>query len=69
MSVSWRAVADARMAPLAVVEDLDVLEECGFGLAPCGESGSMHELGFERTEEAFHGSVVEAIPLSAYRGH
>jgi hypothetical protein len=63
----WRSVADARVAPLAAVEDLDIFEERGSGLAPCGESGSVHELGFERAEEALHRGIVEAIPLTAHR--
>ena len=56
------------MAPLAIVEDLDVLKECGSGLTPCSEPGSMHELSFERAEEALHGSIVETIALSAHGG-
>ncbi len=64
----WCAVADARVSPLAIVEDLDVLEECGSGFTSGGEPGSMHELGFKRAEEALHGSIVQAIALSAHGG-
>ena len=53
------------MVPLAIVEDLDRLEECGSGLMACREPGSMLDLGFERAEEALHGSIVEAMALSA----
>ena len=54
------------MTSLSIVEDLDVLEECGSGLSPHGEPGSMHELGFERAEEAFHRRVVQAISLTTH---
>ena len=53
---------------MAVVEDLDVFEERGSGLTACGEPGSVHELGFERAEEALHGGIIETISLSAHRG-
>ena len=42
-----RTVADARVAPLSIVEDLDILEQRGPGLAPGGELVPVHELGFE----------------------
>ena len=51
---------------MAIIENLDVFEERGFGLAPRGEPGSMLDLGFERAEEALHGSVALAIALSAH---
>ena len=62
----WRFVADAQVASLAIVEDLDGLEERGSGLAPGGEPGSVHEFGFERAEEALHRCVVQAISLTAH---
>ena len=54
------------MSPLAIIEDLDVFEERGSGLTLGGEPGSVHELGFKRTEEALHRGIVEAITLTAH---
>jgi hypothetical protein len=45
---------DVRMASLAIVEDLDGLEECFSWFASCGEPRSVQELVVERAEEDLH---------------
>ena len=62
----WRLVADTRVSPLAVVEDLDEFEGRSSDLTAGGEPGSVHEFGFERTEGALHRGIVEAITLTAH---
>ena len=51
---------------MEVVEDLDGLEGRCPDLTSCGEPGSVHELGFERTEETLHRGIAEAITLTAH---
>jgi len=62
------AVSDAGVAPLSVVENLDVFEECRLCLVPRPELCSVNHFGFQRAEEALHRGVVEAVPLAAHRG-
>lgn len=55
------------MAPLAVVEDLDVLLDCRFGVGPCGVPLMMNHLVFQAAPEALHRRVVVAVPLARHR--
>ena len=57
--VGWREVAEGGMAALAVVEDLDVLEDGGPGLLPGGPGLAVQQLGLEGGEEAL-GDGVDA---------
>ena len=50
----------------AIVEGLDVLEDCPPRGLPGREAGAVDELGLERAEEAFHRRVVEAVALAAH---
>jgi hypothetical protein len=58
--VGWREVAEGGMAALAVVEDLDVLEDSGPGLLPGGPVLAVEQLGLEGGEEALGDGVVPA---------
>src|SRR5688500_8209655 len=58
--VGWREVAEGGMAALAVVEDLDVLEDSGSGLLPGGPGLAVQQLGLEGGEEALSDRVVPA---------
>src|SRR5688500_13056562 len=58
--VGWREVAEGGMAALAVVEDLDVLEDSGSGLLPGGPGLAVQQLGVEGGEEALSDRVVPA---------
>lgn len=55
------------MAPLAVVEDLDVLLDCRFGVGPCGVPLMINHLVFQAAPEALHRRVVVAVPLARHR--
>ena len=68
LCLCWGAVADAGVAALAVVEDLNVLEELRPGLLPGLEPRAMDHFGLEGAEEAFHRRVVQAIAFAAHRG-
>ena len=59
-------VAEGGMAPAAVVEGLDVLEDRGPGLAAGDVVGAVNELRFEGREEALGDSAVPAVALSRY---
>src|SRR5712691_2754598 len=61
------AVADARMEPAAVVEDLDELEHGGARGGPSREPVPVHELALERCEEALRGSVVQCVADRSHR--
>src|SRR5258708_7000450 len=54
------------MAPTAVVEGLDVLEDGGPRLASTNVVSAMDELGLERREEAFGDGVVPAIAFATH---
>jgi len=55
------------MAPPPVVKNLDVFEERGARFLAGSEAGPMNHLGLQRSEEAFHRSVVQAIAPPAHR--
>ena len=56
-----RQVAQARVASLAVVKDLDPLGNGGLGFSAGGEAPVMDELGLEAAPEALHRGVVVAV--------
>lgn len=68
--LNWRLVAKRRMLPLAVVEDLDVLEAGGLHVSMSGIANAMHPLVLEAVEPALRRRVIPAVSLSAHRaGH
>lgn len=52
------------MAPLAVVEYLDVLSDGSFSLCPGRVTAVMYQFVLEASPEAFHRRVVIAVPLA-----
>jgi len=50
---NWRPIAEAAVQPLAVVEDLNVVEQLVPGFVMVGEAFVVRELLLERTKEAF----------------
>ncbi len=50
------------MSSFAVVEDLHIIEQAGFGLLMCQIFFPMHLLLFERGKEAFHRCIVPVLP-------
>src|SRR5262249_31753152 len=61
-------VADRGVAPAAIVEPLDELEERQAGLCLCLEATAGEELAFECGEEAFAHRVVVGVADRAHRG-
>ena len=57
------------MAPSWVVEAVDVLEDSGSCLLPCGPCLSPEHFGLQALEEGLHSCVVEAISLAGHGGH
>lgn len=56
----WRAIAEGRAPPLAIVEDLTVVEERGSGLGMRGKGGLREQLALQGGKEAL-GHVERAI--------
>src|SRR6266571_6865945 len=63
----WRYVAKARVAPLAVVEDFDVLVDRCFRIGPCCIPLMMNHFVLQAAPEALHRRVVVAVPLARHR--
>ena len=57
------------MAPSWVVEAVDVLEDSGSCLPPCGPYLSPEHFGLQVLEEGLHSCIVEAIFLAGHGGH
>ncbi len=57
------------MAPLSVIEDLDIAEDRCACLVACFEPGAVDAFCFERPEPAFHGRVVVTVALGAHGGN
>ena len=58
---SGRNIAEARVAPLAVVKALDVFLYSGLCIGPGGVTLMMYQLVLEASPEAFHRGVVIAV--------
>ncbi len=56
------------MAPLPIIEHLDILEDVLCRLAPRRALPMVHELALQRPEETFHAGVVPAIAFAAHAG-
>lgn len=54
------------MEALAIVEDLEVVEQRRPGLVASAVTSLVDVLDLERGEQAFHGRVVEAIAFAAH---
>ncbi len=54
------------MSSFAVVEDLHIIEQAGFGLLMCQIFFPMHLLLFERGKEALHRGIVPAVATAAH---
>ncbi len=61
-----RFVINRRMAALAVVKHLYVIEDRGPGLLARVESGVMDQFLFQRGKKTLHGSIVETLSFSAH---
>src|SRR5471030_118486 len=57
-----RDIAEARVAPLAVVKAFDVFLYCCFRVSPGRVALMVHQLVFQAAPEALHGRVVVAVP-------
>ena len=55
------------MASVAVVEDLDVVEDLGAQFGLRGPGAAVDELLLQRGEEALGDGVIEAVALAAHR--
>ena len=54
------------MEALAIVEDLEIVEQRCLGLVAGALVGLVDLLDLERGEQAFHGRVVQAVPAPAH---
>jgi hypothetical protein len=66
----WRAIPEAGVPPLSVIEDLDVLRD----LAPCLLTGLVvpviHQFVLQRAPKTFHRSIIVAVTSPTHgRGH
>ena len=61
-------VAKSRVEASSVVEALDVIEDCGGGVATKGRSYAVDQLVFERAPERFHSGVIVAVTPAAHGG-
>ncbi|SPP66129.1 hypothetical protein NITLEN_50169 [Nitrospira lenta] len=65
-----RAIPQSRMAPLTVVEDLNVLRDLPSGLFPRSIAPVMYQFVLQRAPNTFHRGIVVAIAsLTHGRGH
>src|SRR5262249_22459780 len=62
-------VTNRGMAPLAIVEDVDVLPDCYSGCRPRLIDLMVDELSFESAEEALGNGVVPAVAFAAHARH
>ena len=56
------------MAPLPMIEHLDILKDVLCRLAPRRVLSMVHEFTLQRPEETFHAGVVPAIAFAAHAG-
>src|SRR3954452_19768507 len=60
-------IAQGRVPPLAIVENLNVLENVSPGFVAGQVVAMIDQLGFQCVEEAFHRRVIPAVSLAASR--
>jgi len=56
------------VAPLPIIEHLDILKDVLCRLAPRRVLSMVHEFTLQRPEETFHAGVVPAIACAAHAG-
>ena len=56
------------MKSLAIVKDLDVIEDLGSGVGSGGEVEAVDQLQFEGAPEAFHGGIVITVAAATHGG-
>ena len=61
-----RLVAEGRMLPLPVVEDLDVFKGCSFDLGMRCVANAMYPLVLEAVEPTLGRRVIPAVSLSTH---
>src|SRR5438270_12438649 len=59
-------VPQRRVPALAIVEDLDVLDDRRTGLRSGGEVGVMDQLLLQRGKKALHGGIIPAVAAAAH---
>ena len=65
--VNRRMIIESTMKALAIVKDLDVIEELRSGLSLCGKVLAVGQFQLEGTPEAFHGRIVIAVAGPPHR--
>ena len=63
-----KKASEGGVAALAVVEDLDEVEDLGSGVPVAGEPAAVDQFEFEGAPEAFHGGVAVAVAPAAHGG-
>lgn len=66
LELDWRSVAGRAVAPLGVIEHLDVVEDVGACVAARGVDLPAHTLALEKLEEALRDGVVVAVASPAH---
>ena len=64
--LDWRSVAGRAVAPLGVIEHLDIVEDVGACVAARGIDLSAHALALEKLEETLGDGVVVAVASPAH---
>jgi hypothetical protein len=65
LKIGWTEIAQSRMAAAQVVPNLNVIEQTGTSFLT-GDIASVHTLGFEGGEEAFHDRIVITVAGPAH---
>lgn len=61
----WAEIAQSRMATAQIVPNLNVIEQTGTSFLT-GDIASVHTLGFEGGEEAFHDRIVVTVACATH---
>ncbi len=69
LEINRAEIAQRRMPPLPVVEDLQVLEDLGTYLVTSRPRGLVDQFHSQRREEALRHGIVPAIPTTAHAAH
>ena len=62
-----RQESQSFLSALPVIENLDVLRDISHCLLPGCVVAVMYQLLFQGAPEAFHGSIIKAVPRAAHR--
>ena len=66
--LGWGVIAKGRVAPLPMIEHLDILEDVLGCFAPRRVLPMVHELALQRPEEALHTGIVPTVAFAAHTG-